>query len=150
MKQEFLIHENEPRILILNEKHGDSYFIVNSEKELHEICVQILKQRLIHGFYTVYMAINRSGFNSLEEIEKLPDGDVKQFAKEMWERYCNNLKLQKEDEYFVNEVQEAIIYCFNPYDKFWMRNQAYELLVQRENHEYEGIKLEYPSKEYKY
>ena len=150
MKQEFLINENEPKILILNEKYGDSYFIINSEKELHEICVQILKQRLIHGVYAVYMAINRSGFNSLEEIEKLPDGDVKESAKEMWVRYSKNLKLQKEDEYFVNEVNEALCYCFNPSDKFWMRNQAYELLLQREKHEYEEIKLEYPLKEYKY
>lgn len=146
MREIKLVQDNEPQILILKEKHGNSYYIVNSEKELHDICVDVLKDRLQRGFYDVDEESDEElGFESEEQIQNLPDGIIKDKALGIWRDYekCN-LAIAKDRE-FKDRVKKAINYEFNPEAHIYVRNQAYYCLTEREIYEYEKMSLQVPT-----
>lgn len=147
MREIKLVQENDPQILILKEKHGNAYYIVNSEKELHDICVDVLKDRLGRGLYDVWQDEEDigMGFNSIEEIEKIPDGKIKQVAKSLWDSHMRVLKEQNDLRSFNERVKKAINYEFNPKEHIYVRNQAYYCLTEREMYEYEKMSLELPT-----
>ncbi len=83
-----------PHVLVLTEKHGRRYFLVNDVVALNKVCRRILETRKNEGCWYD------------EEFEKLIDG-------------------------------------IDEYKKLYPgRNRAWDLLVGREFHEYEGLDLE--------
>lgn len=145
MREIKLVQDNEPQILILKEKHGNSYYIVNSEKELHDICVNVLKDRLEKGWYNAEDADEELGFESEEQIQNLPDGIIKEKALVIWRDYEEyNLSIEKWRD-FKGKVKKAINYEFNPEDQIYVRNQAYYCLTEREMYEYEKLSLLIPT-----
>ena len=143
-----VIEDGTPKILTFGEKHGNLVYIVNSEDELHAVCKDVLKQRLFSLQYYGYLAHdepeNKTGFETKEQIEALPDGEVKSSALRLWRAYQCNLKEFAECRDFNNAVKAAISYTFNAYDKYYVRNKAYFVLRHHSDYEYEEISLENP------
>jgi len=144
-----IVEDGEPKILMFSEKYGTWYYIINSEEELHRVCVSVLKQRLDEGYWygsedDAYN--NKTGFQSIEEIETLPDGSVKKNALQEFKTYANWSDHYANQKILRKEIKEVIEYTFNPKDKRFVRNKAFDILMSRRNCQYEQIDLITPSK----
>jgi len=139
----------EQKILIIREKHGDYYFIVNDEKDLHNACVGILIQRYEEGWYGTGDDIpleNKTGINDVAQIEALPEGSVKEEALKEYQYYERSVEAVDRRLEFFKKVKTAMAYVFDSKDNYWTRNQTYDLLVLSDPGCRYGIELEYPSK----
>ena len=142
-----LVDKKKPKILTFREKHGDIRYIIHNEQELHKVCIEKIKQHIKQQYMGYIQPIepqNKLGFETVEEIQTLPDGEIKDKALECWERYCKKLNIYQDHLNFYNNVKKCLSYEFSYEDSYWERNKAYFLLSSREDDEYEGIILEYP------
>lgn len=126
------------RILIVKEKHGDRYFVINSRADLHRAALKIVKERYDHGYW--YHAPKRKEdiakpAYSKKEIEQLK-GAAKEAALAELRRYERELKYHK-----IAEEQYALALAAVKEND---GEAAYELLDWRRDCEYEGFELERP------
>jgi len=79
------------KIVIHETKHHTYHYRAESEEELEKVLRIILKERHEEGWYYNPLedkdAVNKSGFETKEQIEALPDGKVKEFALKEWNNY---------------------------------------------------------------
>jgi hypothetical protein len=144
-KNDKLIEDGQPKILLADEKHHSFMYIANSEDHLDKIAKDILKRRLNEGWYNVGDdPKNPTGYETEEEVRAMPDGMVRNHALKLWQDYKNQLSLYEDARNFLEMVKDALGYEFNSEDKYIERNIAYMLLYRRREHEYEDIRLETP------
>jgi hypothetical protein len=132
------------RILVCREKHGTWYYDVSTNEQLHKTSVHILKERLEQGWYgPFYDKAPESTLGvSEEEIEAMPEGEAKKALQKLLADYKRELGRHKEEQAFLEEVDQAIKSKFNPDAKRFVRDFAWGILEGRSGYEYEEIRLE--------
>lgn len=126
----------EPRLLVLEEKHGKRYFHVPNEAALFKLALGLLKERHKAGYW--YCKPDPKDKPeppdvTAEEIEKLPKS-LQNSARTSLRNYTAALR-SYEDE--VNDYT-AIVKAVREKDG----QAAWTLLFDRRDYEYEGVRLE--------
>lgn len=128
---------NYPQLIVFREKHGDSYYLVESKEAEYKMFLEVLTERNQYGWYS-WMKDNKPYFTGTkptytkEDLDKMPeslDSERKKLLSELirWE------KAEKESEKLKNDyrlIQEAI--------KNSDGKLAYKLLDQYSEDEYSG------------
>jgi len=147
------------RILIAGEKYVERYFAVETDKELHQASVKLLKERLDNGWYggdtNKYLSKIKGKLAKAKEFMDLvkdveaPDEALVSCKKSIsgYENEISNLEDELE---FENEVKEAIETDYDsiPQDHEMdsvnerYRQFAWSLLQQRSDYEYERVELQ--------
>lgn len=133
--------EYEPQILILKEKHGDLYYIINNPDDLQKASLSILKTRMDSGWYQWMneMECGKSPEYTIEDVEKLPDS-MASIKKEMISKISLFNKKTKESQMYQNMYKDIISEIESP------KGNAFSILLNNSNGEYEGLSLETPIK----
>jgi len=100
------------KIVIHETKHHTYHYRAESEEELEKVLRKILKEEYEDDMYYNPFedtdAKNKSGFETREEIEALPDGKVKEFALKEWEDYENFSKTHATDMRRWKELEKIV------------------------------------------
>ena len=124
-----------PQVLILNEKHGDRYFLVKTEKDLHDIALKVVTQRFKDGYWYYYDdELPELPEISKEQIAQLKDGNVKRALQQAWDSYDYALR-------FCEDGKKEQLFLKNLLDK-QDGVAAWKFLRHRRGHQYEGYQLE--------
>ncbi len=125
----------EPSVLVLQEKHGDRYFYVASDKALFTTALAIVKERNSHGQWYPQPPGQAPAVPDVraEDIPKLPKS-LQEAAKKKLREYTNEKRLYDEEIADYQEIQKAIATDDG--------KLAWEILHKRRDYEYEGILLE--------
>jgi hypothetical protein len=149
-KLEALVKDGEPKILNIYEKDGGLRYIVNNELELHKVCQYTIKYRFesdrFYGYSDPIRPSNKTGFDSIEEINALPDGSIKMGAEVLWKRFEIAMADYENALNFYIAIKESMKYVFDPKDKHFVRNKAYFILIHRSGGAYDTTDLERPCK----
>lgn len=123
-----------PELLILREKHGEGYYLINNDKKLFEVSLVILKTRFNEGWYydPDESEIPKASLTK-EQIEALPEGHVKQVAVREMNSIKREIRLYKESMKSYKNIKKAI--------KDSDGRMAYMCLMDRRDGEYEGFEL---------
>lgn len=135
------------KILILKEKHGDSYYDVSTPELLHKTCIYILKERLDEGWYgnlenhteSLEEYCKRKLGMTPDEINKLPESVIKIEAQKRLGWATQDYQCDQKRAKFLEEVQECVKANFEPDAKPPIRDRAFGLLGSRRSHEYEDV-----------
>ena len=122
-------------VFVLEEKYGTKMYYVGSIEQLCKTALKILTRRLKEGWY-VNPEKDKPEPPSLisQEIEKLPEGKIKDFAKKELQQYIDkNFRWQKELRNY-KEIKEVV--------EKKLGEQAFIFLESRGSHEYEKCTLE--------
>lgn len=130
------------RLLILYEKNFNRYFSVPTDKDLHKVCVMILKERLKLGWYE---PDSKPEELAPEFLNTLPQGRLRTMLLEWQTKQNAEMVHWTKDCEFKEKVLQAIkIQAKNiswkdltPY-----RVKAYNLLESRSRAEYERVELD--------
>ncbi len=128
--------EYAPCILAFREKHGTRYFWALTQEQLYKHCLTILTNRFEQGWYYCPTDKETQPEISLEQIEQLPEGTIKNAALKQyknWERTRQANKDAREDYELIKYAIEAQ----NGQQAFWS-------LDTRSDHEYERMQRIYP------
>jgi len=126
-------------ILILNEKHGDEYFLFSSVEELNKLCIHLVKRN-----YDQYY------FNSIEKRYNftLPEGLTEDTDIDTLPKYAQPGAAEAISQYkrYMREYEEEI------YQKGLAdaalegdANAAKLLITLRRDYEYEGYEVKIPT-----
>lgn len=127
-----------PSVLVLREKHGNGYFLVQTDEELLQVAKMVVAGRKRQRWYGEPRAAVELDFTA-EDIEKMP----KSLQKVAREKLAEVRERQEwtEEEAEVWELVEAS-------EKDESGVLAYEVLWRRREYEYEGFKIEMLSAKY--
>lgn len=128
-----------PHVLIIRDKYSTQYLVAGNMRELEASTLSVLKARFEAGYYGDSEGPGKPEMTK-EQVDALPEGEVKNFALKQLCNYNNRLAEYEEGKAFVQEAGQVIE------DRSGYR--AYLLLFQRNYFEYEGISLEPLSTEY--
>lgn len=144
------------RLLVLHEKHYDRYFAVPTDKELHKMCIKILKERLAAGWYNPGPKPEEFEM-SPEAIKTLPAGRFKTEVSRLQEENRVKIRNWNSSQEFKEKVIKAIKEPFpkngqNSFTDIWVGGKripkrvtclkTYILLSDRNEFEYERVSLE--------
>ena len=120
------------RILDVRSKHGTSYYDASTDNKLYKLALQILRSRHGKGLYSAGTPPKEPPATR-EMVQNWPQGAMRTAAEEAWKQYDRAQSDYKWRQDFEREVDEAL------------RNKAgkdaWNLLVSREDHEYEELAL---------
>ena len=117
-------------ILVAKEKHGNRYFLANTEEALVKACLKLLQERLGEYQYCIDGSYPKPDF---DDVNALPES-LRESAKVVLDRYNNNQKQNNDLIAYCNSVEKAI----KEKD-----DSAVILLFQRRDHEYENVFFEF-------
>jgi dsDNA-binding SOS-regulon protein len=134
------------RILVCHEKHYNRYFAIHDDKELHDVCVKILKERLKEKYYdpTMYMENPKDKLGmSLKDIKNLPKGIIRDEAEKKYQEWQKEVEEWDKMTKFKERVKTVIEKSY-PGDQSprGLKLEAFGLLELRKHDEYERIELE--------
>jgi len=122
-------------IIIFQEKYGDRYFDASTSESTNAACLVILKERFNSHWYD-YSRQEPSDKNILseEQIAQLPTENLKTQELSKRKDYLRELR------YYQNEINfyeraKITVETNNP-------KTAYQLLLERNDGEYEGFEIE--------
>lgn len=139
------------KILVCQEKHGTYYYDVSDQEKMHKVCCAVLKTRLDEGWYGDYeKPVSRIGIKSRKDIDKLPEGVVKETALDMWKEYQDELSSYNEIKKFKKRVEKIIALKWNDADSWRVcglgeeksHSRAFDLLLEHYDYEYEKCTVE--------
>lgn len=113
--EQLFTEEEKGRVLVLMEKHGDVYILVETPKQLANACLKILKDRVIQGYYEW----------ESEEYQQASRNQTDMFRR------------QETDP--VEEARFILQAGSDPRFLIWAGKRAYRFLMERVSREYEGI-----------
>ena len=137
------------RILVLTEKHGTSYFDVDTDYQLHITCVSIFKERMNDGYYGPY--VKRKAYPkdipTIEEINSMEPGEAKNACQRVYERWQQQEQNFKEEQATLAKIQAIIDAPYdNQNDRIIKSRSACHVLLGRDGYEYEGAELITPER----
>lgn len=122
-----------PFLCVVKEKHGDRYFHCVTIEALQAVALKLVTERHQENYYQAGPASEELGLTK-EQIDALPDGMIKGFAIQEYDRRLRyDRALQEERK--VERIAAKAITDHNGALALW-------ILEQRERHEYEGFTLE--------
>jgi hypothetical protein len=122
-----------PQLLVLKEKHGDDYFLINDIEALWRASLKILKERRDEHWYYEPTPPQLKEEVADDIMDKLPDS-LRKKAKDDKHSNKSNLKRFQKDLDIWNDIQRAITEQNGAL--------AYKILDDRRDHEYEGLNFE--------
>lgn len=130
------------RLLVLYEKHFNRYFSVPTDKDLHKVCVKILKERLVEGWYDPGPKPEQM---ATEFISTLPQGRFRTEVLKVQAEQTARLAEWVKDQEFKEKVFRTIKIPVKEIS--WKglmphKVRAYGLLESRNNAEYERVSLD--------
>ncbi len=133
----------EPSVLVLKEKHGEQYFLVQSDQDLHRIALTIVKGRLKDRWYYD---------PSEEDLPKKPELTEDEVAamkpsgiKKMAEGQIGVYKAAMRHREIACEDYAGMVKALQAEDG----RGAWNFLRNRRDHEYEGFSIERLCTEYR-
>lgn len=99
-----------PSLLILNEKHGKWYYLLESQEDLTHAAITIVDRRLTEGWYDDLAEYDPEAAEMLDLYNQAEGGSIKQ-AKAAWELLHLRIESEYEGfdvEYFDNKKPVAI------------------------------------------
>lgn len=161
-----------PAIMVVKEKHRDTYFYLTDPEDLHKVAVMLLKERKEDGYwYPSAESIEQQKTRSLErlaegakaeylelseeQVETLPEA-IKQEAVKYRTKHAQQVARINEEArsemVFVNRLDE-VLSADEPHKVTFTSkrngneyNLAFSLLQHRADGEYEGYDFEIPEK----
>ena len=71
-------------VMVLREKHGDRYFVVDNDEELHQTALAVVRQRLKEGWYYEPDEPKKSDLDyTKEDVAKLPVSLQKEASRKL-------------------------------------------------------------------
>jgi hypothetical protein len=127
------------KVLIWKSKHGDLYYDASTSEALRASALEILKMNFEVGWYPSYTHPDDSEWVkkpelSQEQIDDLPDGEIKEAAIKQAKDYHRSLAEFMENEKFLTQVRKSLEE--NDGDL------ALSLLKRRNGYEYECFDIE--------
>lgn len=134
-----------PKLLILKEKHGTSYYFIPNEAHLHAVALQVLTERLKEGWYGKESNFkDDSGLtpkqkykNLLEERERcaqIEDEEIRDAALKIMEGRISDLKWSERVTREIRGIHAAV--------RLGNGEFAWQMLIDRSDLQYEGYQLE--------
>lgn len=158
-----------PKLLILEEKHGDSYYLINNEEEMARVALGILRKRHEEGYWyptleeldadetralqSLVKRTEEMGLLSDEEMSQLPEA-LKESAREKVQAYRSrrysirrNYAIDRQFATLLGELldadeEEAVARRVAPRVGNPGARLATRLLEARKDNQYEGFHLE--------
>ena len=133
--QRKLLNPEKRYILRFEEKHGDRYFVILGEKELHQACLKVLKERFQdrNWYYNPPSDEPEIPAYTQEQILQLQGA-----AREAAQREFNNYKKELRDHQKDMEQWARIKIAVETGDGA----AAFQILQDRSDYEYERMVLE--------
>ena len=125
------------KILILNDKGGDRYFLAEPEAKLHAAALLILKERIDPKYpFIVEPETPEIPEGMLEpaQLDALPEGEIKKIARGQRKNYDLLMRQYDNDLDQWKRIQKAI--------KEKDGKAAYKILQERQHHEYEDFTID--------
>ncbi len=145
--------KEENQVLIVKNKHSTFYFHIRNNRELHNVCLQILASRLKNHFYDPWGKVQElkrdsdkasDVYNEVVAKQNTPSAILQALRKtlnQIWDKF----KLVERQENFYNEVVLFINvnqnHEFEDTDYFYDKRHLYRLLQTRSEYEYEYVEL---------
>jgi hypothetical protein len=123
------------QVLVAREKHGTRILNALTRKDCYASALLLLTERFTDSYW-YHKPEPPSGKPELtqDQIEALPDGEVKDLAKKQWKRFEKRNKRYEDALVQYNEIVLAV--------ESEDGKLAYQCLYDRADHEYEGVSLE--------
>jgi hypothetical protein len=134
----------EPKILIVKDKHFTYHFKVTSKMDLHKKCVKLLKSRMDAGYYDFcnYNVIIDSDIKILSAtIKELQCPIIKGIINARLESSKIAEKETNKHNRWLKYVSEIINMEVWDDNQYVHHQTAYQLLSERSRHEYEFVEL---------
>ncbi len=131
-----------PSVVVCHEKHGNRYFSAKDDAELFETALKILKGRLARKgewYYEPDVVKADPGFTQAD-VDKLPAA-LKDDAQRKLKQSLNVATQYRREKAEWDRINKAV----NENDG----KLAWEVLRDRNDHEYEGVSLEWLEKVYR-
>ncbi|MHA2068144.1 MAG: hypothetical protein ACXABY_27600 [Candidatus Thorarchaeota archaeon] len=123
------------QVLVAREKHGTRIFNALTRKDCYASALRLLMERFTDSYW-YHKPDAPSGKPELtkDQIDALPDGEIKNLAKKQWKRF------KKSNSYYEDALAQynEIVLAVESEDG----RLAFQCLRDRDDHEYEGICLE--------
>jgi hypothetical protein len=134
------------KLLVVSEKHGDHYYTVEADKDLHDICCVILKRRLDEGWYGSEQDLIsfQERYGNVEIQEKIAEqleGQLKRDAERTIKYMRNQEKELLNTAEFRDSIKAVIEQGFVDHEKRAISQYAWGLLSSRSDYEYESVEL---------
>jgi hypothetical protein len=152
-----------PAVLVLKEKHGDSYYNATTREAFEENCLTILKQRFNEGYWyntpdEVFPKDSKWDTTIFQLIPDFPEDGTKEekdTAISTWREANINVIPDEEARALVAKKLSKAIKNYNERSRYikWYKElervvaeedkeAAWRILDDRSDYEYEGISLE--------
>jgi len=130
-----------PGLLIFHEKHGNWHYDVPTENHYQAACLTVLTRRFEEGYW-YHDPLEEESHEwdpeppqmSLEEIEKLPEGEIRDTARRQHAKYAGWKKEREEGHQQYERIKKAI--------KTGDGQEARWLIEEFSHGEYEGYTFE--------
>lgn len=123
-----------PSVLVCHEKHTTPLWYIDSDAELFAVSLVILQNRLDEGWIVEPDGMPKSPGMTLAQVEALPEGPIKDNARNTLVAYTNQLREHERDASEWTEIHR----CLKEKDG----RAAWRILQGRCDAEYERVELE--------
>ncbi len=123
-------------LIILEGKHGNQEAIATSEAAFIAFCLCILTERMETGDYYLEPEAPKKPVLTVEQSQALPEGKIRQAAMDEFASYRREMEYYANEKIFWDNATRAI-----KSRDGWL---AYECLMERQDAEYEGIRISTP------
>ena len=129
------------RLLICYEKDCQRYFAASTDKDLFDVCIRILHERLKEGWYNPSLYLEEPSLKnlgmSLKDIRNLPKGTVRHEAERQYEVYQAQVKEWDS----IRKFKEDVILTLKKVYVQGLGKNTYHFLASRNDAEYERVDL---------
>lgn len=126
-----------PKLLVVEEKHGTRSYDVSTPDKLFKASLELVNQRVDNGYY--YLGeIGELEYDlglTEEEINKLPEGKVKKYAKELLEsikKHKKSVDFKKRTQKILKEAIESqdgkLAYEFLEENRDWGYDDSFKII----------------------
>lgn len=128
-----------PKLLVFREKHGERYFLVQNEAQLHAIALHVLQERVKAGIIpsvdngTVTFDDLKNVQRECSQIEAIQDLEIRTAAFEAWKNRIHFIKECLREKLQIRAVQHVLDVRHGP--------SAWSILEDRSTYSNEGYQL---------
>lgn len=127
------IDDNTPALLVAHEKHGNRYFLLRSDADLHAAALSLLRERLSEGYYNEYKRPDPGPLDfTAEDAASMPES-VRAAALQQLALRENERREWKRMRTLAGVLEKA---------EGGDGACAWRVLQAREGHQYERVELE--------
>ena len=125
----------QPTIVVVEEKHGNRYFIANTQQELFDISLKLVKERFEAGYFGEKTSLPLAPEYTRAEAEALKPGIRSAVLKTITKWENDVLEIKNDNEMF-ERAERAIAKKDG--------KEALMILADRSDYQYENVTLEIP------